>query len=116
HSLEDLTRFAAPEDQVEGGHRDLDFCREPLDPCLDVQVSPWGQGPRQPPEDAVTDQVPEDVTVQYREVLPAARVPEKMTGLLQPQAADFADEPPASILRRRESIYHLRELSMASRE
>jgi len=82
--FEDLARLAAPEEKVERRHRNPDLLREALDSSLDVQVSLRSQGPREPMQDAVTDQIPEDVSVQDGEVLTSARVPQEMAGLFQP--------------------------------
>src|SRR5207249_8467200 len=115
-SLEDLARLAAPEEQVERRHRNPNLLREVLDSSLDVQVSLRSQGPREPTQDAVTDQIPEDMSVQDGEVLAAARVPQEMAGLFQPSTVDFADEPTASVLRGRERIQRLGEFPVALRK
>src|SRR3989449_1926134 len=115
-SLEYLARLAAPEQQVEGRHRNSNRVRELLGPCLDVQVSPRSQGPWHAPEDAMADQVPEDMAVQNREVFASARVPKEMTRLLQAQARDLADEPDASVLRGGKRLQRRPDFAMAIRE
>src|SRR5881397_179684 len=64
----------------------------------------------------MANQVPEDMTVQNREVFPSARVPKEVTCLLQAQAMDLADEPIASVLRGGERIQRLRDFATAFRK
>src|SRR5438876_908604 len=87
--LENLAGLAAPEDEVERGHRDADLSGEPLHPRLDFEVPLRGQCSRKSSKDAMANQVPEDVTVQDREVLSTACVPEEMACLLEAQAGNF---------------------------
>src|SRR6266571_6565877 len=115
-SLEYFARLSAPEEQIEGRHRNPNLVREPLGSCLNIQVTPRGQGLRQTPEDAVADQILQDMTVKNGQIFAAARIPKEMTCLFETQAVDFADEPAASILRGREGIQRLRELALAFRE
>src|SRR2546428_5238626 len=64
----------------------------------------------------MANQVPEDMTVQNREVFASARVPKERTCLFQAQAMDLADEPISSVLRGGERIQGLRDFATAFRK
>jgi len=64
----------------------------------------------------MADEVPEDMTVQNREVFPSARVPKEVTCLFQAQAMDLADEPIASVHRGGKRIQGLRDFAPAFRK
>src|SRR5205809_5804881 len=99
-SLEDLPSLATPEDEVECGHGDVDVAGESLHARLDLEVALRRQRGRHALDDAVADQVPQDVTVQNREILTAPRVPQEVTRLLEAEAIDLLHEPRAGVLRR----------------
>src|SRR5207244_12373186 len=64
----------------------------------------------------MADEVPEDMTVQNREVCSSARVSKEVTCPFQAQAMDLADEPIASVHRGGKRIQGLRDFATAFRK
>src|SRR5947199_2500025 len=115
-SLEDLTGFPTPKEQVERGHRDPDGIRESLHARLDPKVPVRGQRGWHATDHAMPHQVPQDVAVEDREAVPSADVPEELTCLFPSEAVDLADEPGPRALRVREPVEALAEDGALGRE
>src|SRR5256886_14827361 len=115
-SLENLAGFPTPKEQVERGHRNPNGIRESLHARLDSQISVRGRRGRRATDHAMPHQVPQDVTVEDREAVPSADVPEEMASLLPSEAVDLADEPGPRALRVHEPVEALAEDRARGRE
>src|SRR2546428_2969470 len=97
-------RSGAPteEEKVELCERDPNRVRERPPAVLDPAIPAGRQGLRNGPDDAVADEVPQDVAVENREAVREADVPEEVGRLFHGEAVDLAHEPLARGLGGRE--------------